>query len=459
MANELIAEISRATLEDLDIPASGTITGTQHLASYNWIEAPKGKPTVAVPGSPDLWSPPKGPSRLKKDSGHVYIAQNAARHPDSPLEPLFRALYVLEPTFDINSIDVVTDRNNIRKLLGFVNWRWSGDKREDFTIHIEVKNNTAIFCREETKVEEYIGPKEFRGYGHSFEKRYTTRQVSGSTGHHRIIQYSFGGLKFILRHETDGYVGVPTTHSSQQSAGHQAREVDDLSSVLDALSLSSKSGEPEVAHPEGSKLAILKEGQVVPLPSTLEIKTRVSHRPLAFEDVVSQLWVSQTPKLVRAYHTKGVFAEPTVEDVAIQVKAWEGQNQKDLRMLAGLITEIRDIVKDNGGKAILKYDANVDKLLFYELGDKKMLPDDLYAKWEDTDSDEEDSDDEDSDDEDSDEEDSDEEEEEDDDEQDIDDDDIDSEYADLDHVDSDVDTPGQSNKELTGAVSGKTAKA
>jgi hypothetical protein len=99
---------------------------------------------------------------LEKDTGHIYIAQNAARHPDSPLETLFHALYVSHPSFDIASIDVVTDRNNIRKLLVHVNSDWSSYKREDFTIHVEVTNNTAIFCREETKPNEYISPNEFR---------------------------------------------------------------------------------------------------------------------------------------------------------------------------------------------------------------------------------------------------------------------------------------------------------
>ncbi|KAF1960419.1 hypothetical protein CC80DRAFT_489574 [Byssothecium circinans] len=388
MANNPIAEISRLGLKDLNTPASASITDVQHLASYNWIEAPRATPTIAVPGSPDLWSPPNGPFRLEKDTGHIYIAQNAARHPDSPLEPLFRALYVSHPSFDIASIDVVTDRNNIRKLLGLVNPRWNSYKRENFTIHVEVTNNTAIFCREETKTDEYIGPNEFRGYGHSFEKKCTSRQVSGSTGHHRIISYRFGGLKFIVRHETDGYVGVSGTQLSLQPAGNQAPEVDDLSSVLDSLSLSPESSNPGETYPASSKLVIRKEGQAVPLPSTVEVKTRVAHRPLAFEDVVSQLWVSQTPKLVRAYHTKGVFAIPKVEDVAVQVKAWEDQNQKDLRMLAGLIRKIRDIVRESGGRAILKYDANRDNLVFRKLGGKQMLPKGLYAKWEGRNSDE-----------------------------------------------------------------------
>ena len=381
MVDNLIAEISRLSLEDLNTPTSASITEVQHLTSYNWIEAPRAAPTIVVPGSPDLWSPPNSPFRLEKDTGHVYIAQNAARHPDSPLEPLFRALHVSQPFFDIASIDFVTDRNNIRKLLGFVNPRWSGYKLEGFTIHVEVKNNTAIFCREETKTDEYIGLNEFRGYGHMFEKMCTSRQVSGSTGHHRIISYRFGGMKFIVRHETDGYVSVAGTPPSLQAAGNQAPEVDDLSSVLDALSLSPESSDPGITSPISSKLVIRTEGQAVPLSSTVELKTRVAHRPLSFEDVVSQLWISQTPKLVRAYHTRGVFAVPKVEDVAVQVKAWEDQNQKDLRMLAGLIGKIRDIVRENGVRAILKYDVHGNNLVFLKSGGKQMLPEDLYAKW------------------------------------------------------------------------------
>jgi hypothetical protein len=57
------------------------------------------------------------PRQLKKDSGLVYVAQNAARHPESPLEPLFRALYIENPSFDISSVNIVSDRNDIRKLV------------------------------------------------------------------------------------------------------------------------------------------------------------------------------------------------------------------------------------------------------------------------------------------------------------------------------------------------------
>jgi hypothetical protein len=382
MVNNPLAEISGPDLKDISIPASASITNVQQLSSYNWIEAPAATPTISVPGSPDLWSPPKAPFRLEKDTGHVYIAQNAARHPESPLEPLFRALYVSDPSFDIASVDVVTDRNNIRKLLGVVNPRWTSYKREDFTIHVEVTKNTAILCRSETKVDEYIGPNEFRGYGHSFEKNCTTQQVNGSTGHHRITSCNFGGMKFLVRYETDGYASVASAQQSLQPARNQAPDVDDLSSLLDSLLLSPEHSNSKKTDATGSKLVIRKEGQVLPLDSTLEVKTHVAHKPLAFEDIVSQLWVSQTPNLVRAYHTRGVFAVPKVEDVAAHIKAWEVQNQKDLRSLAGLIGKIRDIVKKGGGRAVLKYDANGGNLVFHKVLGKHLLPKSLYAKWE-----------------------------------------------------------------------------
>lgn len=136
MASTTIIEISRLDLQDLSTPPLASITDVKHLSSYNWIEAPT--PTIAVPGSPPLWSAPRVPQQLKKDSGLIYIAQNAARHPDSPLEPLFRALYITNPSFDIRSIDVVTDRNNIRKLLSFINPGSTRNGLETFTINIEV---------------------------------------------------------------------------------------------------------------------------------------------------------------------------------------------------------------------------------------------------------------------------------------------------------------------------------
>ena len=385
MASTIVSEISRHDVEEIQTPSSASITNVNHLSSYNWIEAPT--PTIAVPGSPDVWSPPRGTQQLKKDSGLVYIAQNAARHPDSPLEPLFRSLYLTHPSYDIQKVNVVTDRNNIRKLLSFINPGSSKFVLEEFTIRVEVNKNTAIFCRDEAVTQEFIGPAEFKGFGHEFEKRYTKHQINGSTGHHRIISYRFGYLNFIVRYENDGYVDVDAKTTSSSTIREAADNI--LSDALESLSISASDSRP-TTKPLGSKLSILEQGRVIPLASTLEIKTRVMHRPLGFPEVAPQLWASQTPKLVRAYHQKGKFEQPQVENVEVQIKMWERGNQRDLRKLHGLIEKIVSVVKGCGGRGVVNYKAEGDKLVVRKC-DKdmpRMLPNDLYLKWDNTDTDE-----------------------------------------------------------------------
>ncbi|KAK7429717.1 hypothetical protein QQZ08_003743 [Neonectria magnoliae] len=170
-----------------------------------------------------------------------------------PSHALFRALHITNPSFDLRSIDVVTDRNNVRKLLSFVNPSSNSNDLEPFTISIEIANDTAIFCRQEPKPHEFIGPLEFRGFGHEFEKVYTKSQLNGSTGHHRIITYRFGGLNFIVRHETDGYVATTMTQSSSSKKSKD----DSLSDALASLSLSPIASSPNTLL-AGSKLTIHK---------------------------------------------------------------------------------------------------------------------------------------------------------------------------------------------------------
>ncbi|KAI2463761.1 hypothetical protein F4781DRAFT_105746 [Annulohypoxylon bovei var. microspora] len=367
--------ISRQDLQGGAILAA-SITEVKHLASYSWIEAPV--PTIAVPGVPPRWTPPRGQRRLPKDRGLVYIAQNAARHPDSPVEPLFRALYLAQPAFDILATDVVTDRNNIRKLLSFVDPSSGRNGLEPFAIDVEVTKNTAIFSRMETKTQEFIGPNEFRGFGHEFEKAYTTYDISGSTGHHRILSYKFGGLNFIVRHEVDGYV----ERSTEMSSSSKGRGTDDISGLMGSLSLSTTSSGRKATAIAGSKLVIREEGHAVPIESTLEIKTRVAHKPLSILEVAPQLWTSQTPKLVRAHHSSGVFQEPRVEDVSSDIRRWEQGNQASLKKLAILIEKIIGAVKDHDGRATVKYDGVMGQLVIRPAEEKRMLPDDLYSKWE-----------------------------------------------------------------------------
>ncbi|OJJ79219.1 uncharacterized protein ASPGLDRAFT_77729 [Aspergillus glaucus CBS 516.65] len=330
-------------------------------------------PTIAVPGSSAQWSASQRP---KKDSGLVYIAQNAARHPDSPLEPLFRSLYIEQPSFDINSINVVTNRNNIGKLLSFINPTLTRKGLDPFTIQVEMTAQTAIFCREETATYEVTGPGEFRGFGHEFEKASTITQVKGSTGHHRIVSYRLGGLSFLVRHGTDGFCGnlEPVVKDDESTRNN-------LANMLATLSLSLDTTSTDETFVQ-SKLTTKREGRVVPRESTLEIKTRVFHKLLKLQKVAPQLRVSQTPKLIRAYHQRGKFSTPKVEDMTAAVKDWEQTHQDDISR-DSLHSSIRILLvtRNWDGSSTIYYDLLKDKLMIKKIEGKKMLPDDLYSRW------------------------------------------------------------------------------
>lgn len=239
-----------------------------------------------------------------------------------------------------------------------------------------MQDTTTILCRDEAETQYIVGPREFRGYGHEFEKAYTIDQITGSTGHHRVISYRFCGLNFIVRYETDAYVDDPKTGSHRTDP-----EDDSISRMMQNMALSPSRG-PEHTTIAGSKLRVKQGGKAVPLSSTLEIKTRAIKNPLSFEAVASQLWVSQTPNLVRAYHERGSFQKPQVENVAAQIQQWETSQQSSLGKLGWLMKRITALAKECGGRATVKYDVRGKKLVILRDEGRKMLPEDLYAKWD-----------------------------------------------------------------------------
>ena len=244
-----------------------------------------------------------------------------------------------------------------------------GSSNDKFQIRVEIAGGrTALFTRVEEKTRETI--RGFRGFGHNFEKAWT-KAPSGSTGHHRIVGFSFGGLACLVRHETDGYVGDNNSPRGPTD--------DDLSGALEGLSIS-KPGPGGIDHQGG--VIVKRDGRVVDLSMTLEIKTRAASRVLDMAEVCPQLWISQTPKLAVAYHRHGIFDNVRLRDMTWELGQWEASNQGHLRQLAGLLTKIIGVAKgsSNGG-ALVQYDGGSNLRVLVGKGNR-ALPDDLYAKWE-----------------------------------------------------------------------------
>jgi hypothetical protein len=98
-----------------------------------------------------------------------------------------------------------------------------------------------------------------------------------------------------------------------------------------------------------AKTAMESGGRPVDSLPTLETKTRAVGRGLDTAEACSQLWVSQSRKLVAACHHNGLFDNVQLRDMTFELRQWELANQKVLGRLAYLLARIMKTVMDRDG--------------------------------------------------------------------------------------------------------------
>lgn len=377
-----------------------TISDFECIASYNWLDS--SDPIILVPGmsvpdyefvfveksktniayckgSPAIWSPPVHLRKLEPDKGEVFIDQNAARYSSFPLEPMFRAIYECNPEVDLAGVHAVICRNTMAKLFEFVT-----TNLKSFEIDVEIIGCKAVFIRKERKTTEFIDA--FRGFGHTFPNEFTRwdNAVKGSSSHHRVAQYEFAGLKYLVRFESDGYeaenAGPVETVSSWRRG-----DMTDPANTTTLLSSSDSFTIGEKRPTSGHGLVVRKGGSEIDQATVIEIKTRAAQKGLDLKSVLPRLWLSQTPKLVAAYHTGGRFDNVKVLDMRKDLGKWEEQNSENLQKLDAVIRLIIKTVKDSNSKKCRVKRADSRKLEIWELDTNYQcaLPDDLYYKLQD----------------------------------------------------------------------------
>jgi len=127
-------------------------------------------------------------------------------------------------------------------------------------------------------------------YGMSFEKAFTGPLAEGTIAHRRVISYTFGGLKTLVKYQVDACINtmasdpVPTTFA------------------------------PMLISPSG--LQIMEHGTMIPLEHVIEIKTLgEGYRPM-IPRTMAQLWFSHTPVIMAGYHDgRGRFSSVEKIDV------------------------------------------------------------------------------------------------------------------------------------------------
>ena len=329
------------------------------VASYNWLDEPQ--PTVLVPGIPPIWSPPSDIPALKPDTGIRYIDQNKDRMPNSPFEPLICAIQAHRPEFDFSAVDVITDRRSIRQLYGYINGEKNG-----FAFGIEVVGDTVIFTRDEPQSRETFPPNKFVGYRQSFEEAYTKLHAvaQGSTSHHRLITYTLGGLRFLVRSGTDGYRPSAVGDLQDPSSGSHSSE-DQFTKNIKTLSLK-KAFISTLTSSPSDQLLVKKGGFDIPQAAVLELSTHTAAKPSIIESKMVDLYFAQTSCFVEAsFRSSGPrndlalqraqFEDIKIQDVAQSSQQWEKDHQSELRRLIDLLKQIASSARALGSPAIVNY--------------------------------------------------------------------------------------------------------
>ncbi|KAG6815064.1 hypothetical protein H0H93_011081, partial [Arthromyces matolae] len=339
------------------------ITGLKYAGSYNWVD--ESTPTIIVPGSygnertspgsPPQWTNRTLPYQVHADDGLSFKDQNGFRCPNSPLLTIVTAINHInranKEEFDWASIDFITDRNNLRKLL-----KWINGTANDFRIDVQLAGKTVLFTRWENRYREQMSGKTF---GFNFEKA-STSPAPGcrkSAGHHRIITYDLNDLKLLVRFEVDACIPTASVKSptAQTTASSPSTALDDIIGALSSVKLSKGDATPaSPVKPRGSKtfptVNVIDGGSIVPQTSIMELTTRSNFNASNYDwkDAYPQLFLSQTPHHFLAVHQRGRFHEiqkRKLDSVELKAAARQEQLLEDFKKLRRLLDQIKELVK------------------------------------------------------------------------------------------------------------------
>lgn len=263
---------------------------------------------------------------VPRDSGHDFIDQNGHRmNRRFTLLPLIEAVQTVTarkkvaPKFDWSSVDFVTDRTGLRKLVA-----WANSKSDDWRIDTQLAGDKTILINAWSSVtKQSSGQSE--SYGFNFEKACThpAPGCESGTGHHRIVTYvralyssgrtgpdrrqDFGGLRMVVRFEVDACLPLRSA-SSHRKPSRSTRPIKPVTSTLtceDNTHPFQPNNKPTLHFP---RLAVIRAGFLVPQSHLIELKT-YSRSGKAWSNSYPQLFLSQTPHIYYGAHRNGKFSE------------------------------------------------------------------------------------------------------------------------------------------------------
>lgn len=288
------------------------------------------------------------PVDVSKDARNIHSKQDVSRLPKYPFGPVFEAAAIMNPDIRFDDVHIIVTRNALRKLFDLC----KGNRPQDFRVDLRLVHNTLLIERREASASFLTRGSTESGWGRSFEKTFT-RFPPGwedSACHERVLRYCLGDLDCVVRFEVDACYN----ESDEQ-----------LASALDDLSLASNRDAAHVVRQMGNRCADSRPSDLQTIRDQLsdreatlkagmdhttaaELKSGTKFKPAG--QSMPQLWFGRTRWRISGRHTDGTFTEVKKQDVGADFEEWEGRNQTHLRKLVTVLSQLRDIVKKNGGR-------------------------------------------------------------------------------------------------------------
>ncbi|KAK4228086.1 hypothetical protein QBC38DRAFT_476132 [Podospora fimiseda] len=292
------------------------IENFKFVSSYNWITDPDVSQKLVIPGNPPRMTALTSPITVSPDEGFCPRDICSSLYPEHPMEPAVVAVLQSNPTA-FNKVQIVACSKVLNHLLSIARqWKKQGPIR----ILVERIGNTIYLGRRENQPNDSF---ELHGFGKSFSSAITAWEpgLEGSKTHQRIVGYKFAGFNMLVRSEVDGYIPVGN----------------------DDVEISGSSSRVETVMPNGLKVVVEPGKKQVGQSQLFDLKTRSI--PAAGKardparDYVSKFWVGQTPTLILAYHTRGLFQPDTffTRDMDKGVKTWERKRWTDVGRYAAML--------------------------------------------------------------------------------------------------------------------------
>jgi hypothetical protein len=257
----------------------------------------------------------------------------------------------------MSDFDLITDRRNLRLLFAF-----AGGSTQELRIDTESVGRTVLFsCWTGAETHRWANGTPTAGYGTNFERTFTEYPQSSRNTviHNRIITYTLGGVRLLVRFEVDGR-------------------------LISASPVTDGRSEKYVA-PTG--MQVISSGSFAPSENIVEIKTGSSRKKLDTGKNLAQLWISMTPILISGvYEEKGTFTTLRQQDVSQDgtLNRWEQGNKEKLQKLVRLIEMITErLISSSPTKQALVVRKGGSELEFYRLATQYApeLPLDIRTRW------------------------------------------------------------------------------